>query len=246
VALQSAQYLAGPLVLAVLGAVSYGRSRLLTTGPTLRRVALGVVLVAAVVAAPLYQAHLQTMVSLHKHVGYGLVFGAPLAGSALATLLGQGSRDPRRAGGVLGVLVLLAAAGSGQSQARFHDWPEATPLVDVLRTQVRPVTGHFLVEESEVPRYYLRDVTQTYQWTGTYVFEYTDHTGHRLSGAAAYRAALAEKYFDLVALRYGPTAALDVQIDGRLRAHMGYEQIATVPADSTYGTGEFTIWRAVR
>jgi hypothetical protein len=60
----------------------------------------------------------------------------------------------------------------------------------------------------------------------------------------AYRAALDERHFDVVALRYGPTAALDVQIDEVLRKSQGYEQIAQVPADSSYGRGAYTIWRA--
>jgi hypothetical protein len=246
VASQAAQYLAGPLLLAALGAIWYAGERGVPPATRTLRALLGLVLTLTLVIAPIYQAHLHTLTSLQKHVGYGLVFAAPLTGLALMTLLSQGTRDPRRLGAVLGVLVLLAAAGSSQSWTRFHDWPDSTRLVAVLRTQVRPVTGRYLVEESEVPRYYLRDLTQPYQWTGTYFFQYTDHAGHQLSGVAAYRAAIAEKYFDVIALRYGPTAPLDVQIDGQLRAHDGYQLIATLPADSSYGAGLFSVWRAVR
>ena len=41
--------------------------------------------------------------------------------------------------------------------------PSGTPL-----TQIRPVTGRYLAEESEVPRYYTADLTEPYQWYGTY------------------------------------------------------------------------------
>ena len=42
----------------------------------------------------------------------------------------------------------------------------------------------------------------------------------------------------------GPTAALDSQIDEVLRKGQGYELIAHVPADSSYGRGAYTVWRA--
>jgi len=246
VLLQSAQYVAGPLAICIAGSIRYGRDSSVSAFARWRRKSLGAVWTLTLVIAPLYQAHLHTLTSLHKHVGFGLIFAAPMTGYALAALLGRGTRSPQRLGAVLGICTLLAAAGLSQSQRRFEDWPTSTPLTQVLRTQVRPVTGHYLVEESEVPRYYLQDITEPFEWSGTYVFDYTDHQGRQLTGPDAYKAAIADRYFDIIALRYGPTAALDGQIDARLRAHDGYEEIASVPADSGYGPGTFTVWRAVR
>jgi hypothetical protein len=45
-------------------------------------------------------------------------------------------------------------------------------------------------------------------------------------------------------LRYGPTAALDRQIDGALRAGQGYEPIARIPADNAWGPGSYHVWRS--
>jgi Dolichyl-phosphate-mannose-protein mannosyltransferase len=238
----SAEYVTPLLLLAVTGVVLAVAAA--ARGDRLRVALLGLLLSGSALLAPAYQAHLHTLTSLQKHAGYGLLFAAPMAGYALARLIGQGTRDPRRLGLALAACLVLTSVGVRQSQTRYHDWPDAGPLVSVLRTQVRPVTGHYLVEESEVPRYYLRDLVEPYQWTGTFFFEYTSKDGRRLTGVPAYRAALDERYFDVVALRYGPTAAVDVQIDEVLRKGQGYEQIAQVPADSSYGRGAYTIWRA--
>lgn len=238
----SAEYVTPLVLLAVAGVVLAVAAA--ARADRVRVGLLGLLLSGSALLAPIYQTHLHTLTSLQKHAGYGLLFAAPMAGYALARLIGQGTRDPRRLGLALAACLLLTSVGVRQSQSRYHDWPDAGPLVSVLRTQVRPVTGHYLVEESEVPRYYLRDLVEPYQWTGTFFFEYTSKDGRRLTGVPAYRAALDERYFDVVALRYGPTAALDVQIDEVLRKGKGYEQIAQVPADSSYGRGAYTVWRA--
>lgn len=239
---ESAGYVLLLFLLAVAGAVLVVAAA--PRGDRFRAGLVGLLLAGSALLAPAYQAHLHTLTSLQKHAGYGLLFAAPLAGHALARLIGQGARDPRRLGLALAAILLLTTVGGRQAQRDYHDWPDSGPLVSVLRTQVRPVTGHYLVEESEVPRYYLRDLTEPYQWTGTYYFEYRTKDGRRLAGVPAYQAALADRYFDVVALRYGPTAGLDGQIDEVLRKQQGYELIARVPADSSYGTGAYSIWRA--
>ncbi|HEY6746325.1 MAG TPA: glycosyltransferase family 39 protein [Mycobacteriales bacterium] len=239
---ESAGYVLLLVLLAMAGAVLLVAA--VPRGDRLRAGLTGLLLAGSALLAPAYRAHLHTLTSLQKHAGYGLLFAAPLAGYALARLIGRGARDPRRLGLALAAILLLTTVGGRQAQRDYHDWPDSGPLVSVLRTQVRPVTGHYLVEESEVPRYYLRDLTEPYQWTGTYFFEYTTKQGRRLAGVPAYRAALAERYFDVVALRYGPTAGLDGEIDEVLRKQQGYELIARVPADSSYGNGTYSIWRA--
>jgi hypothetical protein len=249
IALRSAEYGAGVFVLAAAGvAVDLARARRIgLAGSSLAaRGLLSSMLAATALLAPLYQTHLHTLTSLHKHVGFGLVFAAPVAGVALATLLRAGARDPRRLGVALLACLGLTAAALNQSSTAFDQWPDANAMVAAVRTQIRPVTGRYLAEESEVPRYYTADLAQPYQWYGTYFFDYTDHGGHRLSGVPAYRQAIADQYFDLVILRYGPTAPLDLQIDAQLKAQHGYTLIAVVPADDSYGVGRYYIWRADR
>jgi 4-amino-4-deoxy-L-arabinose transferase-like glycosyltransferase len=249
IAVRSAEYGAGVFALAVLGIyVDLRRARRSGAARQARlaRMLLSGALAAAALLAPAYQMHLHTLTSLHKHVGFGLLFAAPIAGVALAAVLRAGARDPRRLGLALLACLSLTAAALDQSAALYRQWPDASVMVSALRTQIRPVTGHYLAEESEVPRYYTADLTEPYQWFGTYVFDYTDHSGNHLTGAPAYRQAIADGYFDVIVLRYGPTAALDTQIDGQLKAQRGYALVAKIRADDSYGVGTYYIWRADR
>ncbi|GAB2698627.1 glycosyltransferase family 39 protein [Kitasatospora kifunensis] len=240
----SVEYGGAVFLLAIAGAVLLVRHRPAGAAGRPGRFALGLLLTGTALLAPAYQIHLHTLTSLHKHVGYGLFFAAPMAGYALSRLLGSRLHDPRRLGLALASCLLVAGLGIQQSAQLFRQWPDATGLVQALRTQVRPITGRYLAEESEVPRYYLRDLVQPYQWSGTYFFDYTDKKGRHYTGVPAYKAAIADRYFDLIVLRYGPTAALDRQIDGDLTAGHGYQLIAKVRADSGYGSGTWFVWRA--
>src|SRR6185312_3871310 len=194
--------------------------------------------------APLYQVHLHTATSLQKHVGFGLLFAAPVAGVALAALLRVGGRDPRRLGAGLLVCLALTWGAITQSSQLYDGWPNSAQMVADLKTQVRPVTERILVEEDEVPRYYLSNLTEPYQWYSTFSFSYTTRQGKVLTGVPAYQQALADQYFALVVLRFGPTAALDNEIDAPLMGKRGYTLIAKVPDSDEYGTGYYYIWRS--
>ncbi len=186
------------------------------------------------------------LTSLNKHIAFGIFFLAPLGGLAVSAALEAGRR--RGAVGTTFVAVALAAlvfAGVGVSTAKalYGDWSNSSRFVDVLRTQVRPGSGHYLVEESEVPRYYLRDTISPWQWTGTYFFGYKTRSGQYLTGPAAYRQALRDRYFALVALRYGPTATLDWQLSPELHNPRLYRLIARVPLGP--GLSDWFVWRRV-
>jgi hypothetical protein len=131
--------------------------------------------------------------------------------------------------------------GARTAKTLFHGWSDSSRLIEVLRTQVRPDSGRYLAEESEVPRYYLRGSIRGWQWTGTYFFQYKSRSGSLLSGADAYRAALGDRYFDLVVLRYGPTAALDWQLSSQLHDPQLYHLIAQVPLGP--GSGYWYVWQ---
>src|SRR5207237_1024457 len=47
------------------------------------RIALGALLAGAALLAPVYQWHLHTSISLHKHIAFGAFFAAPVAGYGL-------------------------------------------------------------------------------------------------------------------------------------------------------------------
>ena len=225
-----------------------------------RRRPVGALLLATGLLPAAAQTYSHELTSLQKHVAFGIVFLAPLAGLAAAAVLETAFHNPpagtsvkqesrRRKGTPAGtslvavVLVALLFAGIGMrtSAGLFAEWSNSSNFVHVLLTQVRPASGRYLVEESEVPRYYLRDTVSPWQWTGTFFFQYTTRSGELLTGVDAYRAALGDRYFDIVALRYGPTAALDRDLYNDLRNRHLYALIARVPVGP--GQSDWFIWR---
>jgi hypothetical protein len=192
-----------------------------------------------------YHLYKDEIVSFHKHIAFGLLFAAPLAGYATARLAGcaqyvlLGSRWPS----ALAVCLLAFGLGLPQGQALYAEWPDSDAMVHVLRTQVRPVSSQILVEEPEVSRYYLQDVVGPGQWHNLYWFQYTDTAGRTLTGQDAYTAAINDGYFDLVVLHYGWNAELAHAIDGGLRDGTRYELLTQVPYDTAKGPGAYWIWR---
>ncbi|TQF02507.1 glycosyltransferase family 39 protein [Kitasatospora acidiphila] len=233
-------------VLAVVG-VGFLLHRRRSWAPAL----LGALLAGTALLATVYQAHLGTCVSLHKHIGFGLLFAAPVAGAGLAGLSGlpafRGALPllrravPGVAIGACGVLALYAGHAAGPM---YEGWPDSSGLVSTLRPLVHPGQDRYLVEEDEVPRYYLRDQSQPQQWLNTYFFQYGDASGHQLTNLPAYRAAIADHYFSLVVLDDGPTAALDKELTTTLKAPgSGYRLVATLPAETSHGEQDYTVWQ---
>jgi len=212
-----------------------------------QRPLLGLVLFGSALLAPAYHIYSTEIISMHKHVAFGFIFAAPLAGVAVARLAGS-DRLQLRAGNIrwlagLATCLLVFALGLRQAQGFYSEWAKSDALIQVLRTQVRPGSGRILAEESEVPRYYLQDIVSFWQWNHLYWFFYTAKDGRELLGVDAYKAAIAEGYFDLVVLRYGPNADVAHQIDDGLNAGRGYELIAKLPYYTMFGAGDYWIWR---
>jgi hypothetical protein len=235
--LQSAALWQGPTLAIAIGGAFVALSR---------RRSIGLLLLATGLLPVAIQAYSHELTSLQKHVAFGIFFLSPLAGLAASAVIQAGSRL-RTAGtnfvAAALVTVVLAGVGVRTAEALFSQWSDSSGIVDVLRTQARSGRGHYLAEESEVPRYYLSDVVSDWQWTGTFFFQYPTRSGQLLTGIDAYRAAIREGYFDIVALRYGPTADLDRQLYQVLRDTRLYTQIARVPVGP--GHPDWFVWRRV-
>lgn len=234
VARQGLEWAAPTLLVAIVGMVLVGR----------RRPALTALLLLSSLLPIIFQARSGELTSLHKHVAFGLVFAAPLAGAGVAFILGRIELyDSRRqlAPRLLAVslaAVMLLASGVRNAHELFRGWADSKPLTALLKTQVRFGSGHYLVEESEVPRYYLEGLTAPWQWSGTYFLYYQDpRNGAAYTGLDAYRHALTDRYFDVVVLRFGPTATLDWQIQDVLNDRTKYRKIARLPEP-----GGWTVW----
>ncbi|MBA3827017.1 MAG: glycosyltransferase family 39 protein [Ktedonobacterales bacterium] len=209
-----------------------------------RLVWLNLTLVLTALLAPAYHIYKGELISLNKHVAFAIFFIAPLAGVALARLAdlrapGQGSQ---RWPAAIAICLVIFGLGLQQSQVQYHVWANSTNMITAMRTMVRPNVGHYLAEEYDVARYSLQDITAPWQWSGVNWFEYTDKAHHYLTGVPAYKAAIAEGYFDVVELNYGFNVGLDLAIDGGLKSGSAYTLVAKIPYTNSYGLGYYWIW----
>jgi 4-amino-4-deoxy-L-arabinose transferase-like glycosyltransferase len=202
------------------------------------RACLGLLLCGATLLAPAYQMHLHTHVSLHKHIGYGLLFAAPMAGVGITRLIGTHFRFPQF--GPL-IWVALLAFGMSQSQELYRVWPNSAELVATLRSQV-VADGHYLVEANSPPRYYLREQTRPEQWTSTYAITYYGNKGAPLTGEAGYRKAIADGYFDVIVFDRTVTKELDNKLAEQLASSPSYRLLTKLPFTNTRGIGAYEIW----
>ncbi|MFC7381830.1 ArnT family glycosyltransferase [Sphaerisporangium rhizosphaerae] len=255
----SVEWMGLAFVLACLGALSYvwrgrvgevasaGRKAAGEVPGRVWRATLGLLLCGTGLLAPAYQIHLSTSVSLHKHVGFGLFFFAPLAGVGLSTIVGPSFRRTPiallvvRAAIGLGIIGFAFSSGVAQSQWRYATWPDSTRLVDLLRPRVNG-EGRYLADIAQVPTYYFQDVTDWSQWTGTYHLGYTDAEGVEHTDADAYTAAIGDGRYDLVVLQKPGVSKFDPAIAKALPSSGRYRLSAELPFSTTFGDGSYQVW----
>jgi hypothetical protein len=229
----SVQWIGLPVLLAVIGAVAY-TVRPATEGPgqsgaggKFWRAMLGILLAGSALLAPAEQIRIDTFVSLQKHVGFGLLFAAPIAGIGLVRIIGDHFRRTQ-----IGIAVWAAAAALGLTQANdlFNAWPDTSVAVPELARFLSP-SAHYLVEVPEVPIYYLRNHSdaQPSQFTSTYNFTYTGPQGESLTGDAAYAAAIKSGYFRVIAFDDSVTPATDDAISRAVAVNPDYRLAVIVP-----------------
>lgn len=220
--------------LGLLGLLLCGRQRL----PT------GLLLFGSTLLVPLYHTYKGEFISLDKHLAFSMFFLAPLAGLAIASLVGLWQKRSLRLPWVTALALCLLISSLGLQQARnlYEGWPSSTRLTTFLRPRVQLGIARYLAEDFDVLRYYLKDETDLWQWSSLDYFVYTDKQNHDLSGEAAYKAAIQEGYFDLIELSYGYHTPLAMQITQNLTASKHYDLIAKIPIHNSYGYGYFWVW----
>jgi hypothetical protein len=233
-------------VLALIGAFYYvfrqqsdGES-----GPPLGRwgrAAMVALMLGTALLAPANQLRIHTDVALQKHIGFGLLFAAPLAGYGLLRLVG---RHFGRLQLGIGAVVVAFAFGMSQSHVMFRGWPGADRLVGSIRQYQKP-GAHYLVEIDEVPIYYLRGDTSAEpgQFTSTFAFLYLDWQGKWLTGDIAYQTAVEQGYFQVVAFDGITTPDIDQAILRGLHSPTSpYRYAAGIPEQTAYGTVVYQVW----
>jgi hypothetical protein len=235
------------VALAAFGTVAYARrvrtepdEQIAPAGGPVRRVALGAVLTGTALLAPAYQFHLHTDVSLHKHIGFGLFFAAPMAGLGLTRLVGDHFRRPQ-----IGIAVWSAALvlGMAQSAGLYQGWPYSGPFVRALSAYLQP-GARYLVEVPEVPVYYLqgRADAQARQFYSTFAITYPAARGRVLTGTEGFTAAVRAGYFHLIAYNGDVTPATDTAIAKTLARSHAYRLAAVVHLSDVNGPLSYDIW----
>lgn len=229
----------GAIAYAMRGRMNESPLALALTGPgRKRRIMLGLLLTGTALLAPAYQIHLHTSVALYKHIGFGLLFAAPIAGIGMARLIGPHFRHPQ-----LGILlwVVMLSLGLSQSEWRFNTWPDSSRMVAVLRQHV-DANGRYLASADNVPVYYLRDLTLQSQWTSTYGIGYVDKDGKLHSADDGYRTAIADGWFDLIVLDGVATPETDRVVAEAVAQSPHYRLLGRLPFTHVGGTGYYRIW----
>ncbi len=205
------------------------------------RVALVALMLGTALLAPANQLRIHTDVALQKHIGFGLMFAAPLAGYGLVRMVG-GHFGRLQLG--IGAAVVAFAFGMSQSHIMFRGWPDATRLVATIKQYQKP-GAHYLVEIDEVPIYYLRGDTdaEPSQFTSTFAFLYLDWQGQWLTGDIAYQTAVEQGYFQVVAIDGTTTPEVDQAILKGLHSPISpYRIVSEYNVQTSYGPTTYQVW----
>ncbi|MCG6500358.1 glycosyltransferase family 39 protein, partial [Kitasatospora sp. A2-31] len=218
-------------LLACAGAAAYVRRERMYESPEddeitatrLRRAALSAVLCGTALLIPVLYACLGTPGVMFRHLGFGMLFAAPLAGVGITRLVGAHFRNPQ-----LGILVwvVLLALGLEQASLRYQDGPDSGRLLSVLRLHAQP-HGRYLTEVEGLPEYYLGSVSKPDQWfsarRGT---EYQDRAGVVHRGDDGTVTAVRDGWFNLVVLDSTAPSAMNRALADALGAGGHYRLIA--------------------
>jgi 4-amino-4-deoxy-L-arabinose transferase-like glycosyltransferase len=217
------------------------------------------VLAAAAVLGPVEQARLHTLASLNKHVGLGAWFAAIAAGYAVDRFIGAapaGRTQALTTGACVVALVFPAALGTSQSWVFSTDWPNASSFIAIFGPLADHSSGHLLVEDASIARYYLPSGSNWQRWSSTrnIVLPSGANTAgpSRTAGvtgagnAGVYAAFITHGYFSYVALNFADTTALDHKLADQLHRDPRYHIIAAgvIPYGSPANShGTYIIWR---
>jgi len=212
---------------------------------SLRTRLLCIVLTGAMLLAPLHQAQIHTLTSLHKHVDFGAWFGAIAAGYILAR-----AAEYCRA---KGWRILVAATGvvvfTGiiQTDALFPTgWPDMTGTVAIMGRVIPADHCPCFVMSNTVVEYYLLSRVSPIEdgdITGPFGFHYWDNKEHKdLAGEVAYTHAIRDHYFSAVEIDPAQRPSLYKSAVRALATSAGYQKVTTIPIPHWPGR-VVEIWR---
>jgi hypothetical protein len=206
-------------------------------------VVLMVILLGSSVVAPANQMRIHTSTSLSKHVDFGAWFAAIAAGYLLALVAGRRWRDVWRYPVAIAVLLPLAFAGFHQAQRLYSQWPNSTAFVSRITPLVLSRDGPVLIDNAQVPAYYLGRQVYPTRWVNTFYLKYRDPVkGEDLLGPAAYAAAIRDGYFSVIALNFGAQKSVDAAAAAAIHRNKDYHWVTNVNLHDVYGRSSYVIW----
>jgi hypothetical protein len=180
----------------------------------------------------------QESASLQRNIGLSVVFLAPVIGVLGASLLSPGRFLGGRAPLALVGAIVLLSSGMGTSAAMIHGWPTSTSINSALRYYAHQGSDRYLVDGSELPAYYLSNVTQYGQWASTLDDRYAG-----AGGEERLRADIQSAAYRLVLYRDdGATPELDRSMIPTLKTR--YTLVARVPVTSGSDHDFWSLWLA--
>ncbi len=213
------------IVAGLLGAVYVGLR--------LHRARTALLLFIAGIAPILNQARIHEGVSLDKHIGFGLVFIAPLCG----VLISASYRRMWVKVGALVVLVCLVLSGLQASRRMFSQWSNSSEMTALLGYSLRADPYiHILGDAIEPQRYAYDDQTKLWQWSSTDSVYYNG-----LTGQAAATAGLQDHYWQYV--YFNSSTKISSAMMPRMIA-FGYKLTNTVTLhNSKYGNEVYYVYQ---
>lgn len=192
--------------------------------------ALPIVMFAAALLAPVEQARISDITSLHKHVVFGAWFLCMVAGYAvnrISRLDGQLSH-----GIIIGMVLIAVFAATGFSQVASvtRDWPSVSRVMPALGDAITDAQCPCLIFQASQARYYLPAGDLARQVTGPYTFTYRDsRTWTPLGGPRAMAAAIGNGYFGVVEVDASRGVATYRLLVDSLRGSRQYRLTASQP-----------------
>jgi len=203
-----------------------------------RTLLLCIILTGAMLLAPVHQAQIHTLTSLHKHVDFGAWFGAIAAGYILARAVEHCRAKGWRV--LAAATCVVVFGGIIQTDAMFTaGWPEMTRAVAIMGDIIPASHCPCLVMTNNVVEYYLLSKIppiEDGQITGPFHFNYWDNTLRtELTGEAAYTQAIRSHYFSVVETDPAENASLYGSAVRALTAQTAYRKVATIPIQHWHG-----------
>ncbi|BFV57375.1 hypothetical protein KCMC57_up24790 [Kitasatospora sp. CMC57] len=245
VAEEAAKWVGALLVLALVAVVvQLFVSRKRADGAGWSEFWLAALLLVAGLLAPVNQIRIHTWLSLQKHVDFGAWFACIAVGVLLArTVLLLKNRVQVTAGIVVAALVLgpLTFAGASHAEEMHTEWSNAQGFVTALKPYIKKGSDRYLVENYNVPAYYLREQSNWQQWKDLVgVYRKDPVTGKAETGVPAIQAGLEAYEWKVVVLDFTQTGDIDRAIQPTLKK-AGYRVVTVVESGEH---GRYTIYVA--